>query len=41
MDVRAGIDAKGNIVAFDFTQFYPQYEIGAGRDGRPAGGAAS
>ena len=26
MDVRAGIDAKGNIVGFDFTQFYPQYE---------------
>ena len=25
MDVRAGIDAKGNLVAFDFTQFYPQY----------------
>jgi CO/xanthine dehydrogenase Mo-binding subunit len=25
MDVRAGIDSKGNIVAFDFTQFYPQY----------------
>jgi nicotinate dehydrogenase subunit B len=26
MDVRAGIDAKGNIVGFDFTQFYPQYQ---------------
>ena len=26
LDVRAGIDAKGNIVGFDFTQFYPQYE---------------
>jgi CO/xanthine dehydrogenase Mo-binding subunit len=26
MDVRAGIDAKGNIVGFDFTHFYPQYE---------------
>jgi nicotinate dehydrogenase subunit B len=25
MDVRAGIDAKGNLVAFDFTHFYPQY----------------
>jgi CO/xanthine dehydrogenase Mo-binding subunit len=25
MDVRAGIDAKGNIVAYDFTQFYLQY----------------
>jgi nicotinate dehydrogenase subunit B len=24
-DVRAGVDAKGNIVGFDFTQFYPQY----------------
>jgi CO/xanthine dehydrogenase Mo-binding subunit len=26
MDVRAGSDAKGNVVGFDFTQFYPQYE---------------
>jgi CO/xanthine dehydrogenase Mo-binding subunit len=26
MDIRAGIDAKGNLVAFDFTQFYPQYK---------------
>jgi CO/xanthine dehydrogenase Mo-binding subunit len=26
LDVRAGIDAKGNLVAFDFTQFYPQYK---------------
>ena len=26
MDVRAGIDAKGNLVAFDFTHFYPQYQ---------------
>ena len=25
MDLRAGIDAKGNLVAFDFTHFYPQY----------------
>ncbi len=25
MDVRAGVDAKGNLVAFDFTHFYPQY----------------
>jgi CO/xanthine dehydrogenase Mo-binding subunit len=25
MDVRAGADAKGNLVAFDFTQFYPEY----------------
>jgi len=25
MDVRAGIDSKGNLVAFDFTHFYPQY----------------
>jgi nicotinate dehydrogenase subunit B len=25
MDVRAGIDGKGNVVAFDFTHFYPQY----------------
>jgi CO/xanthine dehydrogenase Mo-binding subunit len=24
-DVRAGIDAKGNLIGFDFTQFYPQY----------------
>ncbi len=24
--VRAGIDGKGNLVAFDTTQFYPQYE---------------
>jgi nicotinate dehydrogenase subunit B len=26
MDVRAGSDANGNIVGYDFTQFYPQYE---------------
>ena len=26
LDVRAGIDAKGNIVGFDAAQFYPQYE---------------
>jgi CO/xanthine dehydrogenase Mo-binding subunit len=26
LDIRAGIDAKGNIVGFDFAQFYPQYE---------------
>jgi CO/xanthine dehydrogenase Mo-binding subunit len=26
MDVRAGVDARGNIVGFDFGQFYPQYE---------------
>jgi CO/xanthine dehydrogenase Mo-binding subunit len=26
MDVRAGIDAKGNLVGFDFAQFYPQYQ---------------
>jgi nicotinate dehydrogenase subunit B len=25
MDVRAGIDGKGNLVAFDFTHFYPEY----------------
>jgi nicotinate dehydrogenase subunit B len=25
MDIRAGVDAKGNIVALDFTHFYPQY----------------
>jgi CO/xanthine dehydrogenase Mo-binding subunit len=25
MEMRAGIDAKGNLVAFDFTHFYPQY----------------
>jgi CO/xanthine dehydrogenase Mo-binding subunit len=25
MDVRAGIDAKGNLVAFAYTHFYPQY----------------
>jgi nicotinate dehydrogenase subunit B len=25
MDVRAGVDGKGNLVAFDFTHFYPQY----------------
>jgi nicotinate dehydrogenase subunit B len=24
-DVRAGVDAKGNLVGFDLTQFYPQY----------------
>jgi nicotinate dehydrogenase subunit B len=29
MDVRAGIDGKGNIVAFDYTHFYPQYKQGA------------
>ena len=26
MDVRAGVDAKGNLVGLDFTQFYPQYK---------------
>ncbi|HVZ19437.1 MAG TPA: xanthine dehydrogenase family protein, partial [Vicinamibacterales bacterium] len=25
MDIRAGIDGKGNLVAFDWTHFYPQY----------------
>jgi CO/xanthine dehydrogenase Mo-binding subunit len=25
MDLRAGIDTRGNLVAFDFTQIYPQY----------------
>jgi nicotinate dehydrogenase subunit B len=25
MDMRAGVDGKGNLVAFDFTHFYPQY----------------
>ena len=25
MDVRAGIDGKGNLVAYDFVHFYPQY----------------
>ena len=25
-DIRAGVDAKGNIVGFDQTQFYPQYK---------------
>jgi len=25
MDIRAGIDGKGNLVAFDYTHFYPQY----------------
>jgi nicotinate dehydrogenase subunit B len=25
MDIRAGVDAKGNIVGLDFTHFYPQY----------------
>jgi len=25
MDIRAGADGQGNIVGFDFTQFYPQY----------------
>ena len=26
IDMKAGVDAKGNIVAFDFTHFYPQYK---------------
>jgi nicotinate dehydrogenase subunit B len=26
MDIRAGVDAKGNLVGLDFTQFYPQYK---------------
>jgi CO/xanthine dehydrogenase Mo-binding subunit len=26
MDIRAGIDAKGNIVGWDLAQFYPQYK---------------
>jgi nicotinate dehydrogenase subunit B len=25
MDVRAGVDTRGNLVGFDYTQFYPQY----------------
>ncbi len=25
MDIRAGVDAKGNLVALDYTHFYPQY----------------
>jgi CO/xanthine dehydrogenase Mo-binding subunit len=25
MDVQAGVDSKGNLVAFDLTHFYPQY----------------
>ena len=25
MDIRAGVDAKGNLVALDITHFYPQY----------------
>jgi CO/xanthine dehydrogenase Mo-binding subunit len=25
MDIKAGVDAKGNLVALDFTHFYPQY----------------
>jgi CO/xanthine dehydrogenase Mo-binding subunit len=28
LDVRAGIDAKGNMVGFDTTHFYPQYKSG-------------
>jgi CO/xanthine dehydrogenase Mo-binding subunit len=28
MDVRAGVDAKGKLVGFDFTQFYPHYVSG-------------
>jgi nicotinate dehydrogenase subunit B len=26
MDIRAGVDSKGNLVAYDTTQYYPQYE---------------
>jgi nicotinate dehydrogenase subunit B len=25
MDIKAGVDAKGNLVALDYTHFYPQY----------------
>jgi CO/xanthine dehydrogenase Mo-binding subunit len=25
IDIRAGVDAKGNLVGYDFTHFYPQY----------------
>jgi CO/xanthine dehydrogenase Mo-binding subunit len=28
MDIRAGMDAKGNMTAFDFVHFYPQYTSG-------------
>jgi CO/xanthine dehydrogenase Mo-binding subunit len=28
MDIRAGVDAQGNMLAFDFTHFYPQYASG-------------
>ena len=40
-DVRAGIDAKGNLVAFDFTQFYPQYERKRSRSPTADGDAAA
>src|SRR5262249_60074774 len=25
IDIRAGVDGKGNLLALDFTHFYPQY----------------
>ncbi len=28
MDIQAGIDSKGNLVGFGYTQFYPQYRSG-------------
>jgi nicotinate dehydrogenase subunit B len=28
MDIKAGVDAQGNMIAFDFTHFYPQYVSG-------------
>jgi CO/xanthine dehydrogenase Mo-binding subunit len=37
IDIRGGIDGKGNIVGYDFTQFYPQYMDGNSSSGELAG----
>jgi CO/xanthine dehydrogenase Mo-binding subunit len=37
IDVRAGLDRTGHIVAYDFTQFYPQYMDGNSSSGELAG----
>jgi nicotinate dehydrogenase subunit B len=46
MDVRAGVDGNGNIAAFDFTQFYPQYRGEANQTtaqfvGKPLGASSA
>jgi nicotinate dehydrogenase subunit B len=39
MDIRAGVDTQGNMIAFDFTHFYPQYASGPPSSGELSGQA--